>query len=402
MKVLYLVAALLTLTACATTAPPLPPIPPTPDSDVTAPVPVTPDPHDGPRPSATPVPGPRAATPRAAVTPDGLTSDEKADIARFVRSAILVREAKDWLLPNIAKYTTAATRDTLHAALFYYERALGEHYVALANFLHVGHIGAGAGPAGFNVHEPDQPDTKWLADAWAAADLYVGHLVNMQKQVTAATKFFPASSGVDAASTARSVEWQRNVSVASARLTAARTLVTAMTRTLPYAHPWPALRVSATAVPFTIRTAVGPHGRYRLMQWDINRGKNYIGNAQVAVLPEYKKGADGQKIAHIWVQDTALRNGLDIAGALLAGVTFDADQAADDRFCQVLRVVKILTVSVPTAFNNWQASIGALIPQPWANFVSISGDAWRHIDFGTWSSMVFPESTRCASPFLRN
>ena len=214
----------------------------------------------------------------------------------------------------------------------------------------------------------------------------MAHLGEIQSALTAAQAFHQTNTAYQ-----DNLRRARDIWISSAR-----TRVQSMDPGLQYLDPWP-----APAPGKTIPSVVGPHGDYRMMQWDVNRGKNYALDTYVALITAYRQGASGLKIKDAWTQSSAMLDTFDRASGLLANVTFTTEEAAEDRFCRALRVQKLLTITAAGRYEQWARVVSGLIPAPYNAIVASLAESWkRGIDGTSWRGMVFPESSRCASTFL--
>ena len=181
-------------------------------------------------------------------------------------------------------------------------------------------------------------------------------------------------------------------------LSQARTALAKMDPGLTWENPWPALRPDKT-----VETMVGPHGDFRFSVWGINRGINYQMDAYAGAIRAYRAGADPKVLRDYYTQSAAGLDDLDHAWALTYDVTRTVEEAAEDRFCRVLRVVKLKTVNAAKRYQAAQSVLGALVPPAYRELATKPADSWKHaVDVSTWQDMVFPESTRCASGFVNN
>lgn len=313
-----------------------------------------------------------------------LTDLETADLKRLVESSQALRTGERYLANAIHGGTTSASRPALHTALAAFHGVQQEHRRALSFFLH---IGIDAAPS-----KPNKTPAQWHTGAWFYLDRYRAGLGGVQKALTQAKVHTPA----DAA-------YQDSLRRAGLLVATAQSHAGTMNKSLPYTTPWPALRDSGKPVPFTVPTVVGPHGDYREMQWLIGRGKNYALDTYLALLIAYKQNADGKLIRDAWVASSTLLDIQDRATALLADVTFTAEEAGEDRFCRALRVRKLLGVNAAVAYQRWGDAIAVMVGPPYGPAMAKLVDSWKHgIDWPIWQGDVFPESTRCSAPFLKD
>lgn len=307
-----------------------------------------------------------------------LTAAENADVKSLISSSLQLRTAERYLMASIACCSTPEARATLATALERFRAAQIEHWRALAFFLHAGTENPTPLPA--------FTDAEWHTKAWFHTARYKLRLTELAVDLTTAQ-----AHHVDNAAYQDNLRRARDIHVASALAH-----VTKMDSALPYDDPWPALRPGKT-----VPTSVGPHGDHRKMIWLMNRGKNYGLDTYGHLIAAYRGGADGVKMRNAWTQSSAVFDILDRAHGLLVNVTFTAEEASEDRFCRVLRVVKLLTVNAAEKYQAWGGEIAAFLPPPFDLVVDKHVDSWKHgVDLSTWESMVFPESTRCKSPFL--
>ena len=276
--------------------------------------------------------------------------------------------------------TTSATRAVLADLLNSFQDAQIEHWRAIAFFLHTGTENQSALPV--------RTDQEWYTTAWFHVNRYSSKLLDIKDDLTYAKSFNTTNTVY------QDYLWRaRNVWVSSALAQIAQ-----MNPALPYADPWPILAPGKT-----VYTVVGPHGDYRMMQWRVNRGKNYAMDAYGSLIHLYRPGADGPMIRDIWVESSAMLDTLDRVSGLLANVTFTTEEASEDRFCRVLRVQKLLTITAADRFKRWNDFVAKLLPAAYQPIFFKLADSWRHaIDRGSWQGLVFPETERCSSPFLQD
>jgi hypothetical protein len=307
-----------------------------------------------------------------------LTWAERNDVRNLIESARALRNGERYLIEAI-KCCSAEARPVLATVLGRFYGAQIDHWRALAFILHTGTEAP--------VSKPAFTDAEWLSQAWFHIDRYRDRLDDITDGLNDAEALYEDHAGYqDTIRRIRTI-W----------IKAARWHIDQMNPKLPYLDPWPA---STDTIP----NVVGPHGDYRRMQWYINRGKNYALDGYSELIAAYREGtAAGWRIRDAWVQSSNMLDSLDRATGLLADVTFTAEHAAEDRFCRALRVTKILTVESATRYQAWAAVVAGFIPGRFGTFFARLGDSWKHaIDLGSWQALVFPESARCTSPFLKN
>jgi hypothetical protein len=309
-----------------------------------------------------------------------LTTAERADIKNLVDSSKALRTGERYLTAAMAVSTTSTARPALANALDRFNSAQIDHWRALAFFLHAGTENP--------TPKPTLSSTQWYTSAWFHLDAYVAELAALEADLDIAQAF-----------NATNASYQDNIRRArDIWVTSARTYAERMNPALPYLSPWPALLPGKT-----VQNVVGPHGDYRSMQWLINRGKNYAMDTYGTLITAYRNGANGAKIRDAWTHSSDMLDTLDRSSALLANVTFTTEEAAEDRFCRVLRVTKLLTVNAGQRYQTWGDAVSNLVPAPYNLVVAKLVDSWKHaIDLSSWKALVFPESTRCASPFLKD
>ncbi len=313
-----------------------------------------------------------------------LTDAEKAGIKNLVESSRNLRNGERYLIRSIGCCSTLEARPALHAALYLFYRTQTEHWHVLAHLLHVGPDNP--------TPKPEWTDAEWRASAWFYLDRYRWQLGAIQTALTNA-KAYHVDNAVyqDNLRRARDI-WVQNASKLSA-----------LDPGLLYLDPWPELLPGKT-----IQTVVGPHGDYRQMQHFIARGKNYALDAYGPLIALYLKGpatvggVDGDMVRNAWLNSSNMLDVLDRATALLADVPLTAEEASEDRFCRTLRVGKLLTVSAPAWYQRWGNIVADMIPPQYRGIVAKLVDSWKHVDWSMWQSLVFPESARCTSPFLKN
>ena len=309
-----------------------------------------------------------------------LTAAERADIKAFINSSAALRTGERYLAASIQCCSTSDARPALAKALDLFYDAQVDHWRALGFFLHTGTENP--------TPKPVLSAKSWHDNAWNHVDLYVAHLGEIESALTQAQAFHKTNATYqDNLRRARDI-WVSN----------ARTLAEGMNPALPYLTPWPALAAGKT-----VHTVVGPHGDYRMMQWDLNRGKNYALDTYVALITAYGQGASGTKIKEAWAHSSAMLDTLDRASGLLAGVTFTTEEAAEDRFCRTLRAQKLLTITAAERYQQWASAVSGLLAPPYGTIVANLAESWkRGIDGTSWRGLVFPESSRCTADFLEN
>ena len=308
-----------------------------------------------------------------------LSDAERGDIKDLIESGKSLRAGERYLADAIACCSTAEARPVLARALARFQAAQIDHWQALANLLHTGTENP--------TPKPELSPLEWYASAWFYLNRYESQLVQIQADLTAAKKFNKHNSRYQ-----DDLRRARDIWVGSAR-----NYVDRIDPGLEYSDPWPELRPGKS-----VHTVVGPHGDYRMMQWLINRGKNYAMDTYGALISAYRQGADGPKIRDAWVQSSEMLDALDHASGLLADVTFSAEEATEDRFCRTLRATKTLTVIAAQRYQAWGDAVSDLVPPPYNLVVAKLVDSWKHsVDLASWKAFVFPESTRCPK-FLRD
>lgn len=310
-----------------------------------------------------------------------LIDAERADLKRLIESSKALRSGENYLAESIRCCSTPAAQPALATALAHFHFAQIEHWRALAFLLHTGTENP--------TPRPEFTPEEWHRKAWFHLDRYRGALKQIQTTLTAAQ-----SHHVDNATYQDNLRRARDIWVGRALSD-----VSKMDRALPYLDHYP--------VPLgpgkTVQTVVGPHGDYRRMQWLINRGKNYAMDAYGALIMAYRQGADGARIRDAWTQSSSMLDTLDHASGLLADVTFTAEEAGEDRFCRALRAQKLLTVNAAQRYQAWGDVVAGFLPAPYNDLVAKIVDSWKHaVDLGGWASLVFPESERCTSAFLKD
>ena len=308
-----------------------------------------------------------------------LTEAERADVKLLIESAQDLRMGERYLTTAIMCCSTPEARPALATALDLFQDLQIEHWRALAFLLHTG-----------TDNEPAKPTftpLSWHTQAWFHIDRYTQRLSWLQSALTAAKAFHPRDTIYQ-----DSLRRARDIWVVNARATVDR-----MNPALPFSNPWPTLQRGKT-----IHTVVGPHGDYRSMHHKINRGKNYAMEAYGALLGLYRGGADGSRIRDAWTESSNMLDTLDHVTGLLADVTFTDEEASEDRFCRTLRATKLLTVTAADRYKRWGDSVARLVPAAYTLLILRLVDSWKHaVDLGTWGGLLFPESPRCTSQFLK-
>jgi hypothetical protein len=309
-----------------------------------------------------------------------LTVDERADIKDLIESMKALRAGERYLTAAIVCCSTPDARPALATALGRFHTAQIAHWLALGNFLHTGTENP--------TPKPTLSTLAWHTTAWFYLNRYEIHLVEIQADLKAAQAFHKTNAAYQ-----DNLRRARDIWVASARGYADR-----LDPALMYNNPWPALAPGKT-----IENVVGPHGDYRMMHFLLNRGKNYAMDTYGALITVYRQGGDAAKIREAWTQSSEMLDALDKATGLLADVTFTAEEAAEDRFCRVLRATKMLTVTAALRYQTWGDIISQFLPAPYNLIVAKLVDSWKHaVDLSAWRAFSFPESTRCTSPFLKD
>jgi hypothetical protein len=202
------------------------------------------------------------------------------------------------------------------------------------------------------------------------------------------------AAGLPAAS-AEDLRWARDVTLPRvARLTA-------VDRTLAFSDP----------APEAGQSVVGPHGdraTFGHSDWRATHYDRDLAEGMVAVYRDLRPGAPLHRWAGAFLSYVA---GVDIRHQTLAlahGVTFTAQEAAEDAFCRALRILDLLTSKqigrAPSWYHaiqvDWAALSGHVSPAGRADYelalIRLS-DSWRHNDDAAWQLMRFPSSTRCAT-----
>jgi len=315
-----------------------------------------------------------------AVVRADLTSAERADIKDLIESMRALRAGERYLTASIACCSTPEARPALATALARFQAAQIAHWQALGNFLHTGTENP--------TPLPNLSPLAWYTSAWFYLNRYETHLVEIQADLKAAQAFNKANAAYQ-----DNLRRARDIWVASARGFADR-----VDPALTFTNPWPPLAPGKTVV-----TVVGPHGDYRMIHFLLNRGKNYAMDTYEALITVYRQGGDAARIREAWTQSSEALDALDKATGLLADVTFTAEEAAEDRFCRVLRATKTLTVTAALRYQTWGDIVSQFLPAPYNLIFAKLVDSWKHsIDIATWKAFVFPESARCTSPFLKD
>ena len=308
-----------------------------------------------------------------------LTSEERADIKSLIESSKALRMGERYLAGAIKCCSTPEARPALANALSRFRDAQVEHFRALGYLLHTGTEN--------QTPKPNRTWDQWHTSAWFYLDRYALRLEDIQDDLAAARAFHTTNATYQ-----DYVKRARDVWVQSARYHVGQ-----MDRANKYLSPWPALAPGKT-----VETVAGPHGDYREMHWRLNRGKNYALEAYIHVLQIYRDGVSGSSIRDAWVESSSMLDALDKASGLIADVTFTDEEASEDRFCRVLRATKVLTVTAGQKAKVWGDAIAKLLPDPYDNLFLRFVDSWKFgVDLGAWNSLVFPESARCTSPFLK-
>jgi len=325
-------------------------------------------------------PGVAAAQPAAQPAPEAL-DPERADIKRLIESSQALRTAERHLADAIKCCSTPATRPALATALSRFHTTQVDHWRALAFLLHTGT----ENPA----PRPELPPKEWHSRAWFHIDRYKNGMKEIQNALTAAQGI-----KVENAAYQENLRRARDIWIPNAQAH-----VNKMDRSLPYLDPSPvALRPGKT-----VTTIIGPHGDYRRTQWLINRGKNYAMDAYGALIIGYREGADAARVRDAWTQSSTMLDVLDHTSGLFADVTFSAEEASEDRFCRALRAQKLLSVEAAQRYRAWGDVVAGFLPEPYKELVAKIVDSWMHsVDLGGWASLVFPQSDRCTSAFLKD
>jgi hypothetical protein len=183
------------------------------------------------------------------------------------------------------------------------------------------------------------------------------------------------------------------------RLKSAKAFLAKMDPDLTWETPWPKLRAGKT-----VPTMVAPHGNFRLSVWGVNRGINYTMDSYEAAIAAYKAGAVKPKdLVEFYTQTAAGLDTLDRVWALTYDVPLSDDEAKDDRFCRVLRISKLKTVTAAKRFQAAYEVVSRMVPKEFRILVAKPADGWKHaVDVSVWEDFVFPESERCTSAFLKD
>ena len=308
-----------------------------------------------------------------------LNGAERNDVRNLVESARALRNGERYLI-EVLHCCSPEARPILATLLARFHGAQIDHWRALAFLLHTG--------TEASTSKPTMTDQQWLSSAWFHIARYRDRLTDITEGLNEAQEFYQDNAGYqDVIRRTRDI-W----------IKAARWNVGQLNPNLTYSDPWPA-SVSGDDNP----NVVGPHGDYRRMQWYVNRGKNYTLDAYAELIAAYREGAAGWRMRNAWVQSSIMLDSLDRATGLLADVTFTPEHAAEDRFCRILRVTKILTVESATRYQAWAGVVAGFLPGRFSAIFSKLADGWKHaIDLSSWQGFVFPNSARCTAEFLKN
>lgn len=136
---------------------------------------------------------------------------------------------------------------------------------------------------------------------------------------------------------------------------------------------------------------IGPHGRFDQMEFQLWRSNVYMSEMLTSVISELP--------SHLTDREAAWRV-MDSAAILLMRQTHQmlrlafpaaVEDTAFSDFFRILAVVKVLTTELPELFHAIQSSLVFL---DLSAFISVRlTDSWRHMDFGVWEALIFPDCT---------
>ena len=317
-----------------------------------------------------------------------LTEAEQQDIRRLVSSVWDTRRAMAHVKGAVTRgCLTEESRGALYAALNSLHAAQFQHWQAVATLLHTSNDQP--------TPRPDLTPEQWHKRGWHYTTRYIAALDAAETRIRAARRHCDDNTDYQADLRAAGETWVRN----------AKSAAQAMDRSLKYAEPYPDLRPGKT-----VPTLVGPHGDYLRVQWRTSFGKKYMLDSLEHLLTWFKTAPLGEVTEKVPLFRDALTqwasgmDSLDRVTALTAAVTFTQEEAEEDAFCRTLRWRKIATVRAPTRIGSYQSFVGKIVGGPLGHAFAKSGDAWRHGwgNMNVWAADVFPESARCASPFVND
>ena len=156
-------------------------------------------------------------------------------------------------------------------------------------------------------------------------------------------------------------------------------------------------------LPPSYPTIVGPHGFYDDAQWYFWRSGWYATDALEYLLPAYQsRTLTPDQLWPIYAvidRVTELLSTLAYRQARMAAVAFTEAEETQNPFWRTLAVLERLTAqtydSAAQRLHEAQSSL-AILPATYSR-VRIA-DAWRHLDFGVWAMMSFPNCSPAEHP----
>lgn len=145
-------------------------------------------------------------------------------------------------------------------------------------------------------------------------------------------------------------------------------------RTLAYADPLPA----------SFPQVIGPHGDYEMYMWKLWRSQHYAHDAMRTELGTTLRMQSAKNI----IIDAML---------LVAGVTWNPDQAGKSMFFRVIDVIEMLSgdnvdKNLPPRFMQAISGVQTLAAR-----IQIA-DAWKHSDDAVWRLMIFINCDKLQHP----